>query len=396
MTRFISRLALLRRQAGVDAGGESGASPASSDLAERLARQVRGRRRTRLTDEELAAHLGGRGVSAGLIVIEQTLPADAVHGDWPLRDAGEALTLFGHGDRSPVFMDTETTGLTGGSGTLAFLLGLGRFVNGALQVQQYLLTGFRGEAALLRQAQDFIAGARTLVSYNGKAFDYPLLQARYRLAGLLDPFQVLSHLDLLHPTRRAFARRWPDCRLRTAEERLLGFRRVNDLPGSEAPATWFDWVRRGVTANLPRLVEHNSWDVVSLAALLPALQHSYEEPLARGADILAVVRHHREQNRERQAFDYLLAHRDRLDEPALLELARLGRRRGDWELAAAIWTTLASAGHPTALESLAKHHEHVTRNYRLALQWTQRLLALERDVEQHRRRERRLLAKLQG
>ncbi len=89
--------------------------------------------------------------------------------------------------------------------------------------------------------------------FNGKSFDSPLLAARYRLGGKPDLFQPLHHVDLLHPTRRAFAGRWENCRLQTAERKLLGFTRVDDLPGAEAPEAWFHWLRLGITERLPAL-----------------------------------------------------------------------------------------------------------------------------------------------
>src|SRR5690606_31598786 len=129
-----------------------------------------------------------------------------------------------------VFLDTETTGLAGGTGTVAFLIGLGRVEAGHLVVRQFWLTSFAGERDLLAAAGDWVDGVDGMVTYNGRSFDLPLVATRCRLAGASDRFSGLRHLDLLGPTRRAFARRWEDCRLTTAERRLLRFERVDDLP----------------------------------------------------------------------------------------------------------------------------------------------------------------------
>ncbi len=349
----------------------------------------------RLAGDELAGLLGGRYIPDGLIVIERNLSFDTYHGERLIGEGlEESLAFFGHDDGSVVFMDTETTGLAGGTGTVIFLLGLGRVTGAELHVVQYLLTKFSGEAALLSHGEKFIRGARTFVTYNGKSFDHPLLMSRYRLAGLADPFGPLRHIDLLHPTRRAFRNHWANCTLRTAEERLLGFRRVDDLPGSEAPQTWFDWVRYGETKNMPRVIQHNGLDILSLAVLIPALRDAFENPGAREMNLRAIARHFERQSDEAAAYEYLLANRTHLNPDAALELARLSRRREDWELAVDIWYELAAFDHVEAIERLAKYHEHVARNVPVALTFTHQLLRLERDEQKHQRRESRLLAKL--
>ncbi len=247
MSPLRSRLSNLRRQAGNSGDGPT--ESAQEDLRQTLERatRIRDQASARLTDHELADYLGGRCTAPCVIAIEGSLAIGSPHGQWNIgADLAATLAFFGHHDEveSLVFMDTETTGLAGGTGTSVFLLGLARFQGDALLIRQYFMSAFKGEAPLLEQATRFIDGARTLVSYNGKTFDHPLLQTRYRLMGLDDPFAGLAHFDLLHPTRRAFASRWPDCRLRTAETRLLGFQRLDDLPGSEAPETWFQWMRQ--------------------------------------------------------------------------------------------------------------------------------------------------------
>jgi hypothetical protein len=194
-------------------------------------------------------------VDDGLILVEETLPLGTPHGRERIETGlTEALGYLGYDidgtAQSILIMDTETTGLAGGTGTVVFLLGLAKFTGANLILRQYFLTGFAGEAALLRQAGEFLDDARMLVTYNGKSFDYPLLQARYRPAGPADPFAGFQHLDLLHSTRRAYARCWPDCRLQSVERVLLGFQRRGDIPGAKVPEAWFAWVRRGVARDL--------------------------------------------------------------------------------------------------------------------------------------------------
>ena len=351
--------------------------------------------RARLCGPELAEQLGGRYASEGLIVIERTVPFGSPHGTCRIGDGlEESLGFFGHDDSPTVFLDTETTGLAGGTGTVVFLLGLAKIAGNALHVAQYLLTQFQGEAALLKHGENFIRGAKTFVTYNGKSFDHPLLTTRYRLAGLMDPFTALAHIDVLHHTRRAFRHFWPDCSLATAEQKLLGLVRVSDLPGSEAPQAWFDWLRYNRTENLPRVIEHNSSDLLSLAALLPRLSECYQNPGPHDTNIRAVARHLQRERDEASAYEYLVANRELLDTEATLELARLARRRNEWGLAVDTWHGLAVNDNLEAIERLAKYYEHVNRDIPLAMQLTRQLLQLDPQPRRHVHRERRLLAKL--
>jgi uncharacterized protein YprB with RNaseH-like and TPR domain len=404
---FRSRLSALQHQSGTSTPDEDidVTVNGKAALRRRLQRVGAGRRRRiarrkRISDQTLAAALGGQVVHDGVIRIGERLSADAVHGECPVVDSSlqQALSLCCGGDgispRASVFMDTETTGLAGGTGTLVFLLGMARFSGGALEVSQLFLTGFQGESAMLSEARDFLRDADALVTFNGRSFDSPLLAARYRLSGLRDPFAKLQHVDLLHPTRRTFKHSWPDCRLQTAERRLLGVERVGDLPGSEAPQAWFEWVRHGRHEALSAVCSHNRLDLLSLAVLPAALQRSHDDPAATGANVLACARHHDHGQSGLSAFDYLQRHRARLDGDALLELARLARRRGESKLAVELWEQLAQVGEPEAIEHLAKYYEHVKRDYHRALEVTARLLARAPHDRHHQRRYARLCARL--
>ena len=360
-----------------------------------LARGARRHAHSRIDDEALARRLHGRCLRPGLIALDRCLPLGIAHGRSRLqRSVVEALPLFGaeaSGVGDAVFLDCETTGLSGGSGTLAFLLGLAQVTPQGLRVRQFLLTQFQAEAALLAEASRALAGAQTLVTYNGKTFDRPLLASRYRLTQLADPLSSLIHVDLLHPTRRAFANRWPDCRLQTVETKLLGFLRTDDLPSAEVPQAWFDWMREGATDQLPRVLQHNRWDLLSLMALAPALRRCYEDPLANGACPLSTLRQRRD---EHHGYRYLLANREKLDAKASLELARLARRQNHWLLALGIWNELAQHNHPEAIEQLAKYYEHREPDLTLALRFTRALATVAPNTPAHRHREQRLLKKL--
>jgi len=374
---------------------------AAPSLAERLRRLNGGaapvagpRRPERADDAALAQLLEGQTLAPGVILTERRLPlAGELHGRFALPRIVELVRGLPEGPIDPtglVFFDTETTGLSGGTGTVAFLLGLGRIVDGALVVRQYILTTFGGEAELLAAAGDWAAGAEGVVTFNGKSFDVPLVATRCRMAGVADRFSPLPHIDLLPPTRRAFGRQWSDCRLGTAERKLLHFEREDDLPGSEAPESWFAWVRRGDASRLPQVARHNHLDIVSLAALLPALGDAHAEPARWRADVLGVARAYARAGAEARAFQLLGEHRALLTPDGLFELAVYHRRRGEWDEARALWEPLAAEGHLPAVECLAKYHEHVRRDFACALTLADRLQA---DPDRERRRER-LLRKL--
>lgn len=400
MSELRSRLGILMSQSG---------TMGSDPLANGWQRIGAGRRRRsprlkRISDEMLASRLGGSVLCDGVVVIRERFAIDASHGDFPLIDRGlhEALSLCaafeGNKRRACVFMDTETTGLAGGTGTLVFLLGMARFSGGTLEVSQLFLTGFQGESTLLEEAREFLGGADTLITYNGRSFDGPLLAARYRLSGLSDPFATLQHVDLLHVTRRTFNKCWSDCRLKTVERRLLGLERVGDLPGSEAPQAWFDWVRHGRDDRLLAVCSHNRLDLLSLAVLPAALQRSHDDPIASSANVLACARHRRNgldgEDGDRASFEYLRCYRERLDVEGLLELARLARRRREWDLAVELWGKLAADGEAVAIEHLAKYYEHEERDFERALEFTGKLMACVPHNQHHHRRDARLRARL--
>jgi hypothetical protein len=382
--------------------GQDGAAPlanpaqTASALSVRLARRTLARHRA--SEHEVAQALGGERIDGGLILVERVLPLTTRHGTVRL---GELLTaplelLAGHAPAPAelLFLDTETTGLAGGTGTLPFLVGLARIEGDRLRLRQFFLTGFTGERALLNESLRWYREASHLVSFNGKRFDLPLLATRQRLARLPDPFSRLAHLDLLFPTRTAFARRWPDCRLTTAERRLLDFHRIDDLPSHLVPQAWFDFVRAGRLDEIPAILEHNRLDLLSLAALAVRLAQLFDRPDHPEADVTRIARHFRRLGDEQAAKTRLHRRREALDQAGLLELARMERREGRWQAAVEIWQRLSAEDCLEAVECLAKHHEHVSRDFQLALALTERLLAHAPGDGRHLRRRQRLLARM--
>jgi hypothetical protein len=283
-----------------------------------------------------------------------------------------------------VYIDTETTGLSTGSGTLAFLVGIAVVKEAEIELTQLLLTCFAAEAALLSQLANTLTADDRIISYNGKSYDLPLLITRFRMQGLAHPFDGLPHFDLLHPVRRLFGRRWNDCRLRTVEEKLIGFTRSDDLPGAEAPAAWFAYLRTGHSRALERAVAHNRQDIISLAVAHSAVAMAIAQPRVFDVDLYALARWLYEVN-EDDARTLLQSHVESLCENGRRLLAQLLRRAGCWQQAVPIWEALAARGCLDSIERLAKYHEHISKDLAAARRCCE-LLPASPACEQRSRR----------
>jgi uncharacterized protein YprB with RNaseH-like and TPR domain len=224
--------------------------------------------------------LPGHELSPGLHLIEaflpQAIPAHSLSLAFARRPDASVEP------RDLLFFDTETTGLAGGTGTRAFMIGVADWhvdASGSegLRVRQLMMSTMAAEAAMLRTFATWLSPATVLSSYNGRCYDAPLLKTRYRLARLTEPLAALDHVDLLFPTRRRYRGNWENCRLATIERQLLRIVREDDLPGSEAPAAWLSYLRGGSARNLRRVAEHNHQDVVTLAQLFQRLVQAEAE-----------------------------------------------------------------------------------------------------------------------
>lgn len=279
-----------------------------------------------------------------------------------------------------VYIDTETTGLSSGVGNLAFMVGVARHVGDELlRVRQYVLGSFAAETRMLHDLVDWIGRDAVLVSFNGKCFDLPLLVARCRLRRIDDGFAGLGHLDLMYTLRRAFRRRWPDCRLQTAERRLLNLHRQGDLPGAQAPVAWQRWLCNGETAMLAAVLRHNHQDVVSLALLQRQLVIEYAGRGDPAADCTTIGRAWRDVGQADLARRIWEGAGKRLDADGQLELAALYRRRGDWSRAESLWLALHARGNAKAASELSKYYEHRRRDFGRAIDFAGHCDRSERD-----------------
>lgn len=327
----------------------------------------------------LDAILGGSWVETPdgpALIRDEWYPADHAHGRFLIagalqRRAALAELAEGAAPERPAFLDIETTGLAGGSGTYAFLIGVGTWREEGFRVRQYLLPGPNLERPMLRLLADDLAGCDALVTYNGRAFDAPLLESRFTLNRLVSPLDRLSHLDLLYPVRRLYRFRCESRRLIEIEQRLLDFAREDDVPGWLMPQLYFDYLRAGRVAPLRFALRHNRWDVLAMGSLLTRLTLAVagETDDARERLGVAIWRERRGEPC-RAARDYSAALAD-LRGPershALWRLSLLYRRERRWDAAVALWRELASEGDVRALIELAKHLEHRERDYGAAL-----------------------------
>ena len=327
---------------------------------------------------------GGQGEGARRLpsnCFEEATPfgSVAVRREWFADDGNQEVgalsTCLGFAPdelRRPLFLDTETTGLSGGTGTVAFLVGLAWREGEGLALAQYFLCDFDQEQALLWAVGECISQAGVLVSYNGRSFDWPLLQTRLVMHRARWPSP--PHLDLLTLARRIFRPRLPDCALQTIEQDVLDLHRADDLPGSLIPSRYFAWLRQGDPRALDSVFLHNQQDVLSMALLLARFEtllggSDELHPLdrfgrarfleARGFQVEA-IREYRLLWREQQASAAPRTIRGALG----LRLARLLRREGRWDEARAVleecWQT-QTYPYPAAIE-LAKLLEHQAKD----------------------------------
>lgn len=301
------------------------------------------------------------------------------------------------------FLDTETTGL--GAGACAFLVGVGSIDAHGFRLRQFFQRDYGEEASLLWRLAEHLAQFDALITYNGRVFDQPLLEGRYRLARLAHPFGRLPHLDLLFGARRLWKLRLDSCRLIELEHRILGVEREGDLPGDLIPYCYFEFQRTHEAFRLVPIFHHNALDILSLACLTAIVPQVYRAPqsagLQHGADLIGLARWLRDAGREAEALALLrqaveMGLPDPLLFSTLWDIARQERRRGATEAALELWRDLAETRNPyraRALVELAKHYERREKNLAAALEVTLAAIAME-DSAALRRREQRLRVRL--
>ena len=383
------------------------------DLTEltRIIRRIEAKSRPRPSARSLEALLEGtveETERGRLLVVRRRFAVDHRHGAQPLLAAREAapaaLALLSRAGGVPadgrrlLYLDTETTGLAGGTGTYAFLVGVGFFDGDAFEVRQFFMRDLDEEPALLTALETMFRQFDGFVTYNGSGFDLPLLETRFVLGRRRFPGEGF-HVDLLGPARRLWSARLDDCRLGTVERIILRFIRENDLPGALIPTVYFEYLRRKRPEGLPRVFEHNRHDILSLAALTGWVADAVvrapvpdvgAEALAGLGRLLEATEPARSLACYRMALDAGLPtpFRERL----LLRLAHGEKRRARWDEARELWEAAARAPRdfdPRPWEEIAKLHEHRRRDLTAARMVVEQALDLAR---RHRASERVLAA----
>jgi len=271
-----------------------------------------------------------------------------------------------------LFLDTETTGLVGGSGTYAFLVGIAWWEGGGLEIEQFFLREYSEERSMLFALRERIAERPVLVTFNGKSFDWPLLETRYRMSRRISVPSFRAHLDFLHPARNLRRLRLGSVRLSELERHVLGWDRGADLLSGMIPQIYFDYLRGGPPERLVPVLNHNQMDLRGLAALSSgtlSLLGDAENLGQDGLELFGVSRiceKRGEHTRacklyEKSIASFLPAETDRA---ARRSLARLAKREGDFELACELWKdALGNSRHGyEAYEQLAIYYEHKARD----------------------------------
>ncbi|HLY16868.1 MAG TPA: ribonuclease H-like domain-containing protein [Bryobacteraceae bacterium] len=302
------------------------------------------------------------------------------------------------------FLDTETTGLAGGTGTYAFLIGVGSIEPAGFRLRQFFMRDYGEEPSLLRRLSEHLAQFDVLITYNGKTYDQPLLETRFRMARARHPFARMEHLDLLSGARRLWKLRLDSCRLMELENRILGVERQGDLPGEMIPYYYFEYLRTQQAFKLVPIFHHNAIDILSLACLTAIVPFAFRAPeetaFHHGADVIGLARWVLQAGRHEEALRLLrravdLGLSDDLLFRTLWDIGALEKRLGRLDAALAVFTDLAASRNPyrqRALQALAMHYEHRERNYAMALEMTRSALVLG-DTPVLRRREQRLQAR---
>ncbi len=313
------------------------------------------------------------------------------------------------------FLDTETTGLAGGSGTYAFLIGVGRITSEGFRVRQFFMREFAEEPSLLHALAEHLSNFDVMITYNGKAYDQPLLETRYRMCRAKPPFTTLAHLDLLFGARRLWKLRFDGCRLTQLERQVFGVERHGDLPGEMIPYVYFEYLRSREIGRLLPVFHHNATDILTLACMTAIVPWAFNSPdsarLQHGAELAGLARWHAahatlrtsdgaEQDKRTEQYEIALALyrraldrnlRDELLFQTLWDIASLEKKLGRHEAALQAFADLTASRNPfraAAYQELAKHYEHRERNYAMALEMTRCAIDLQPSEALHRRADR--------
>ncbi len=280
------------------------------------------------------------------------------------------------------FLDIESTGLSAGTGTWAFLIGLGWFGQDQFHIRQYFLRKPGEEKAMLYHMAEKLKQKPAIITFNGKLFDLPLIHSRQILSGLLLSTPAI-HLDLLQCARTLWRRRLPSRSLNAIENNILGLSRINDIQGAEIPNIYFDFIRNGNTDLLPAVLHHNSLDILSMVTLFTRLSASVRRAginhPAEDFSLASIYYNNGEEKKGLSIFQTLASSRcEPLNGEAALITALHYKRKGKWAEAISSWHRALeiTATAPYALLELAKYYEHTENNFPKALELTMNIVRI--------------------
>lgn len=326
--------------------------------------------------------------SGSFYLIEKKYPLTYKHGGYTLQkaisldystlskvvsDSGESLDL----DKM-IFLDTETTGLSGGTGTVAFLIGIGFFEKDAFVLQQYFMRDYNEEASMLRILNEVFSSRKVVVTFNGKAFDWNLLQTRYTSNRLRIGIKNPVHVDLLYLSRVLWKQKLENCRLSSIEENILKLKRIDDIPGALIPSVYFKYLEDRNAKEIKKVIIHNEKDILSMVSLMCRINILLSDPLSEARDAFELLGAGRVFEKQGN-FDLAMECFNKcttssncyVRELSLKRLAFLHRKNSDYLKAVECLETIliysTAPNIPVKIE-LAKHYEHRVSEIRKALE----------------------------
>lgn len=280
-----------------------------------------------------------------------------------------------------LFLDTETTGLSGGVGTIAFQIGVGYFTASEFVVEQFLMHDYPEEAEMLRLLDGLMQRFTIICTFNGRTFDVPLLKSRFLMNRIPGNHIPEIHADVLYPARRLWKLRLKNCRLSNLEEQLLHVQRDDDLPGALVPQTYFQYLKDGNFDPLVKILEHNKQDIVSLAQLFYFMCKQVDQPeeITEAEDLFSLAKAlEKRGNREKAMKCYRLSAANGMTSESYQAMARIEKRDGNCEAAIKLYQAMLSQNKEpaTACEALAKIYEHQLKDISKAISYTRQALLL--------------------
>lgn len=288
-----------------------------------------------------------------------------------------------------LFLDTETTGLSSGVGTVAFLIGTGFFEEDAFVLRQYFMKDYNEEPAVLRALNELSGRFKGLVTFNGKSFDWNLLQSRFTFSRMRPALKEPLHLDLLFPSRRIWKLKLESCRLSVLEESILGEYRTDDIPGAMIPSVYFKYLEDRNAGEIVKVVKHNELDILTMVSLLVRISAMIEDPMAEtdgGHELLGVGRIFEasgEYDRTVRCFESCMkSDTHYIKDTASRRLSDIYKRNGNYQRAVEHWENMLSGPDDFNLFpmiELAKYYEHKEKNVLKALEIVER--AMRRTIQ---------------